>query len=87
MNEGLVPQATPATAVAGSMPPPAADCLVARVLTPPGLRWIDGKPLAARLLGAQHEAALALPGVRAVVIRNNFAGVAAASGAQAANAI
>lgn len=86
MNEGLVPQATPATAVAGSMPPPAADCLVARVLTPPGLRWIDGKPLTARLLGAEREAALALPGVRAVVIRNNFAGMATASGAQATNA-
>ncbi|WP_428979390.1 c-type cytochrome [Cupriavidus oxalaticus] len=61
-------------------------CLVAQVLTPPGLRWIDGKPLAPRLLGADRDAALALPGVRAVVVRNQFAGVVAESDAMAANA-
>ncbi|RDK09401.1 c-type cytochrome [Cupriavidus lacunae] len=68
------------------MPPSAADCLVAQALTPPGLRWIDGQPLAARLLGADRAAALALPGIRAALIRNNFAGVAADSAAHAASA-
>ena len=67
-------------------PPPASMCLVAHVLTPPGLRWIDGKALAPRLLGADRDAALALPGVRAVVVRNQFAGVVAESDALAATA-
>ncbi|WP_354682926.1 c-type cytochrome [Cupriavidus necator] len=61
-------------------------CLVAHVLTPPGLRWTDGTPLLPRLLGADRDAALALPGVRAVVIRNQFAGVVAQTDALAANA-
>ncbi|MFS8975955.1 c-type cytochrome [Cupriavidus necator] len=86
MKQGLVSQAGHAAVVADTAPPPATTCLVAHVLTPPGLRWIDGKPLAPRLLGADRDAALALPGVRAVVIRDNFAGVVAETGAMAANA-
>lgn len=86
MKQGLVFQAGQAAVAADIAPPPATACLVAHVLTPPGLRWIDGKPLAPRLLGADRDAALALPGVRAVVIRDNFAGVVAETGAMAANA-
>lgn len=86
MKQGLVSQAGRAAVVADSVPPPTTACLVAHVLTPPGLRWIDGRPLAPRLLGADRDAALALPSMRAVVIRNNFAGVVAETGAMAANA-
>lgn len=86
MKQGLVSQAGRAAVVADIAPPPATACLVAHVLTPPGLRWIDGKPLTPRLLGANRDAALALPGMRAIVIRNNFAGVVAETGAMAANA-
>ncbi|SPD63886.1 Nicotinate dehydrogenase subunit B [Cupriavidus taiwanensis] len=86
MSAGIVQAATQATALAAGLPPHGADCLVAHVLTPPGLRWVGGEPLAARLLQAERDAALALPGIRAVVVRNNFAGVAAVSAAQAAAA-
>ncbi|SPA30691.1 putative Cytochrome c, alcohol dehydrogenase-like subunit [Cupriavidus taiwanensis] len=86
MSAAIVPAATHATALAAGVPPHAADCLVAHVLTPPGLRWVGGEPLAARLLHTARDAALALPGIRAVVVRNNFAGVAAVSAAQAADA-
>lgn len=86
MTQRLVPHAGRASVVAELAPPPAAKCLVAQVLTPPGLRWIGGKPLSPRLLGADRDAALALPGVRAVVLRNQFAGVVAESDALAANA-
>ncbi|MBB3008447.1 c-type cytochrome [Cupriavidus alkaliphilus] len=86
MSAGIVQAATPATALAAGLPPGAADCLVAHVLTPPGLRWVGGEPLAARLLHAERDAALALPGIRAVVVRNSFAGVAAVSATQAADA-
>ncbi|MCY1347604.1 Nicotinate dehydrogenase subunit B [compost metagenome] len=86
MKQELVRQSVQSGALAEHAPPPASLCLVAHVLTPPGLRWIDGKPLAPRLLGADRDAAMALPGVRAVVVRNQFAGVVAESDAQAANA-
>lgn len=86
MKQELVRQAMQTGALAEHAPPPASMCLVAHVLTPPGLRWIDGKALAPRLLGADRDAALALPGVRAVVVRNQFAGVVAESDALAANA-
>ncbi|MDQ0142471.1 c-type cytochrome [Cupriavidus necator] len=90
MSAGIVQAATATTTLAASLPPSACDCLVAHVLTPPGLRWMGGAPLAARLLHADRDAALALPGIRAVVIRNSFAGVAAVSathGADAARAL
>ncbi|NOV25806.1 c-type cytochrome [Cupriavidus necator] len=90
MSAGIVQAATATTTLAASLPPSTADCLVAHVLTPPGLRWMGGAPLAARLLHADRDAALALPGIRAVVIRNSFAGVAAVSathGADAARAL
>ncbi|MBF6988804.1 c-type cytochrome [Cupriavidus oxalaticus] len=86
MKQELVRQAVQTGALAKHEPPPASMCLVAHVLTPPGLRWIDGKPLVPRLLGAERDAALALPGVRAAVVRNQFAGVAAESDALAADA-
>ncbi|MDK3026092.1 c-type cytochrome [Cupriavidus taiwanensis] len=86
MSAGLVPAAAADTALTAGLRPSAADCLVAHVLTPPGLRWVGGAPLAARLLHAERDAALALPGIRAVVVRNNFAGVAAVSAAQCADA-
>ncbi|NUO87827.1 MAG: hypothetical protein HOQ37_17180, partial [Cupriavidus sp.] len=59
MSAGIVQATTPATPLAAGVPPDAADCLVAHVLTPPSLRWVGGEPLAARLLHAERDAALA----------------------------
>ncbi|WER47636.1 c-type cytochrome [Cupriavidus sp. WKF15] len=68
-------------------PPPLPRCLSAHVLRPPGLRWAGGEPLVARLLGVEdQDAAAAAPGVRAIVVRNNFAGVVADTPEQAAHA-
>lgn len=85
MNDTLAPHpAAPAT-WPGDQPPPA-HSLAAHVLRPPGLRWSGGRPLVARLLGADTQAAAAAPGARTVVVRQDFAGVVADSAEQAAQA-
>lgn len=84
MNDALALRASAAIAMAPGGPPPLPQCLAAHVLRPPGLRWAGGQPLVARLLGADRDAAVAAPGVRAVVVRNNFAGVVADAAEHAA---
>uniref|UniRef100_UPI003593A915 c-type cytochrome n=2 Tax=Cupriavidus pinatubonensis TaxID=248026 RepID=UPI003593A915 len=87
MTDALAPRMTAATPAMTDSRPPFAQCLAAHVLRPPGLRWAGGQPLVARLLEANRDAAAGMPGVRAVVIRNNFAAAVADSAEQAAQGI
>ncbi|MGN5479039.1 hypothetical protein ACTMU2_25100 [Cupriavidus basilensis] len=86
MTDTLAPRMSAVAAPATGNSPPLPQCLAAQVLRPPGLRWAGGEPLVARLLGAERDAAAATPGVRAVIVRNNFAGVVADSDEEAAQA-
>ncbi|KAF7961965.1 hypothetical protein AWV80_27275 [Cupriavidus sp. UYMU48A] len=79
MTDTLAPRMSAVAVPATGNSPPLPQCLAAHVLRPPGLRWAGGEPLVARLLGAERDAAAATPGVRAVIVRNNFAGVVADS--------
>ncbi|CAG2143419.1 Nicotinate dehydrogenase subunit B [Cupriavidus numazuensis] len=86
MTDTLAPRMTALTPAAVDSPPPFPQCLAAQVLRPPSLRWVGGQPLVARLLDANRDAAAGMPGVRAVVVRNNFAAVVADSEEQAVRA-
>jgi nicotinate dehydrogenase subunit B len=86
VNDTLALRAEAAASMTTGSPPPLPRCLSAHVLRPPGLRWAGGEPLVARLLGVDRDAAAAMPGVRAVMVRNNFAGVVADTAELAAHA-
>ncbi len=85
MNDTLALRTGAAVSMTAGNPPPLPRCLSAHVLRPPGLRWAGGEPLVPRLLGVD-QAAAAAPGVRAIIVRNNFTGVVADTAEQAAHA-